>query len=485
MIENIENKDIKSFDYEENGNSDGNITGVCELGKCTFEVYNKNNKYSYLNNVWIKTKFGEMYINDSSPNQASETIKFECYDARYKLDKEYDETLYSFPMTVREYRNAIFTNSGLLYSINDTFPHADSIIDKAPYIPHKGEKILNRDAMKAVSQATLSIVIKDDDDVFSFSWFNDEDLFEAKDCIDLTTDSIETTPLNLMILGRGNVEDNVYYPTERPEEEHQFRIDNNYILDDQGDIDRRYDVIQALYERINGFKFVVYSLRTTFIENKLNIKIGSKIKFYNRNGKVVESYVMNKKITYLGSNPDLDKNYEVTLSAEKISETSTDVSYGASIKDDLEKLEIRTNKNESKIQAIASKTDENTNRVNSTEFVIMAQGARLDVLGTNIDPETGNVKSVETGKGFTFDDSGLNISDPNEDFNTLITNQATQYKDGNEIITETSKDGFMTTDLREKGVHRYNWNGSGYDMVAERIQVDYEYAYAHFYNGDD
>ena len=106
-------------------------------------------------------------------------------------------------------------------------------------------------------------------------------------------------------------------------------------------------------------------------------------------------------------------------------------------------------------------------------------------MATNIDETNGDIKEVKTGKGYTFNNEGLNISDPNEDFNTLITNRATQYKNGDEVITETSKDGFMTTDLKEKGTHRYSWNGSDYDMVAERIEVDFEYAYAHFYNGGD
>lgn len=125
----------------------------------------------------------------------------------------------------------------------------------------------------------------------------------------------------------------------------------------------------------------------------------------------------------------------------------------------------------------------------SNEIVISVSGIndRLDVLGTNIDETTGEVTSVKTSKGFTFNNEGLNINDPNEDFNTQITNKATQYKDGEEVITETSKDGFMTTNLKEKGTHQYSYDKDSdtYDFVAERIEVDEEYAYAHFYNGGD
>lgn len=132
-------------------------------------------------------------------------------------------------------------------------------------------------------------------------------------------------------------------------------------------------------------------------------------------------------------------------------------------------------------------TTETELSIQSNELTISVSSIqeRLDILGTNIDGTTGEVTSVKTGKGFTFNDEGLNINDPNEEFNTQITNRATQYKNGDEVITETSKDGFMTTDLKEKGTHQYSYNGDTYDFVAERIEVDGEYAYAHFYNGGD
>lgn len=125
----------------------------------------------------------------------------------------------------------------------------------------------------------------------------------------------------------------------------------------------------------------------------------------------------------------------------------------------------------------------------SNEIVISVSSVndRLDILGTNIDETTGEVTSVKTGKGFTFNDEGMNISDPNESFNTQITNKSTQYKNGDETITRTSTEGFMTTDLEVKGTHQYSYDKDNdtYDFVAERIEVDGEYAHAHFYNGGD
>lgn len=437
MIENIEDRDLKSFEYTEIGISDGNITGVCELGKCSFETFNKNNKYSYLKKVWVKTRFGEMYIYNNNPDQANEKISFECYDARYKLDKEYDETLYSFPMSLRQYRNAVFDDSGLSYSDEDSFPNEDLVIENAPYV---GENPTNRDVMKIILQAAMSILIKDYNDVFSFSWFNDEELFEADDCIDLTTDSIETEAINLIVLGRGEVEDNVYYPTEKPDEEHQFRIDNNYILDDQGEIDKRYNVIQALYERIKGFKYVLYDLRTTFIKNKLQAKIGSKIKFYNRNKEAVESYIMNKTITYLGGNIDLDTNYEVYFSAEEISESSTEIKYGSSIKNDLLRIERKADKNAGLIIDTVTQVAANENEIRhlqtavtqnkeAVEFSITEMNQTIQDnqsnLQTSIDTINNSLtEGVENLKNnlVTININGINVSTNLSAISTLMSN---------------------------------------------------------------
>lgn len=173
------------------------------------------------------------------------------------------------------------------------------------------------------------------------------------------------------------------------------------------------------------------------------------------------------------SNLKIDVN-EITTTVESVKTITKD-------------LETNVEEIDSNIDSLATEVNEATTLINSVQFKLDEQKATIDIMSTNIDKTNGNITSVKTGKGFTFDDSGLNISDPNEGFNTLITNKSTQYKNGEEIITETSTDGFMTTDLKEKGTHQYNYNEltKSYDMIAERIEDNGEYPYAHFYNGGD
>lgn len=92
---------------------------------------------------------------------------------------------------------------------------------------------------------------------------------------------------------------------------------------------------------------------------------------------------------------------------------------------------------------------------------------------------------VETPNGYVFNEFGLNIHTDENSFNTQITNERMQHKDGDEVITETSKDGFVTTVLKQKNQHFYGWDGYEYNFVDEEIVVDNEECYATFWNGSD
>lgn len=232
--------------------------------------------------------------------------------------------------------------------------------------------------------------------------------------------------------------------------------------------------LDRIANSINGFELDSYSISKIIgnpavdsydlIALELNDKTYKTLAQYNLkyNGKLLQTF--ETKIEYEAKQTNSSKN--------------SDATFKKYVKSEIDNINAE-------LSIMVGSINETENSINTVELTLTDQQARIDVLSTNIDETTGDVTSVKTGKGYEFSDNGLEISDPNEEFNTLITNRATQYKNGDEVITETSKDGFMTTDLKEKGTHRYSWNGSDYDMVAERIEVDGESAYAHFYNGGD
>ena len=146
MIENYDNKKIQSFEYETTAISDGNIIGTCELGNATIQMINDSNEYSSLKGQWIKTIHGSFYIHDVEPVQEKVNIKLSCYDIKYKLDTPYDSSLYTWPMTLKQWRNAIGTNCGITFD-NGDFPNSGMELSAEPYV---GDNPSNRNVISQI-----------------------------------------------------------------------------------------------------------------------------------------------------------------------------------------------------------------------------------------------------------------------------------------------------------------------------------------------
>ena len=391
MIENYDDSNIQSFEYETTIVSDSNIVGTCELGKATIQMLNSNNEYSSLKNTWIKTIHGSMYIYDVEPVQENVNIKLSCYDIKYKLDTDYDKELYidMFPTTLKEWRNAIADNCGITFD-NSDFPNSDLVLEEHPYIEDNSS---NRSVMKIIAQAGASNIITDNNDIFYFSWFEDIE-YTANDWIELTTEKKSSNPINTIVLGRGDVEDNVYYPLTSTEDNIEFRIDNIYILDPQEpDIpDRRYEVIEPIYNRIKGFSYLVFNMKTQDIDNRLSIKLGQRIKYEDIYDNTLTAYVMSKKIAYLGGDPLKDNNYEITLSAEEIKENSTDYSYASSVSDRLKKTERTTDKISGTITDLIKENKDNSEKISQVEQTVESISQQVS--------ETLDLTNEITGKYF-------------------------------------------------------------------------------------
>lgn len=436
MIENIDNKYIQSFEYESSINSDGNILGTCELGKATIQMINDSNTYSSLKGQWIKTIHGSFYIYAVEPVQEKVNIKLSCYDIKYKLDTPYDSSKHTFPCTLKAWRNSIFTVCGVTYDDSD-FPQSNLILTEEPYI---GDNPSNRQVMSLIAQAGASFVITDKNDKFYFKWFKNT-TNNINDWLELTTEKESTNPINVVVLGRGDVEDNVYYPKTLPENKKELRIDNNYILDPQiaGEEDRRNDVIESIYNQVNGFSFISFTIRTQNVENKLSIDLGDKVSYKDIWGNSLSSYVMTKKITYLGGNPSDDDNYEITLSAEEINETSTEYSYASSIEQRLSKVEVTTDKQNKKITALVEET---TTKITSIENSIPKYQTELDIYNITI-PVDSELKPLENKDylieySTKFEGSEVESTVSSQSENTGITFGLSNNKITLSVLTSTA-----------------------------------------------
>lgn len=498
MIYNeIDNATIQSFEYETTMISDSNIIGTCELGKATIQLLNDSNKYSIYKDSWIKTVHGSFYIYNVEPVQEKVSIKLSCYDIKYKLDTPYDSSKHSFPCTLKEWRNSIFNDCNVEYDDSD-FPNSNLILNSEPYIEKNSS---NRTVIKMIAQAGASAVTTDSNDKFYFTWFEDT-IHIVDDWIELTTEKQSTTPINLVVLGRGDTEDNVYYPEEKPINQVEFRIDNNYILDPQNTSsseDLRYSTIIPIYEQVNNFSYLVFKIRSQQISNKLSIKLGQKIKYVDIWNNELTAYVMTKKINWLGGNLNDDDNYEITLSADKISESSTELKYASNVKNDVMRVERKADKNSGIIEDIIQETSEQNKKITQLSLSLEEiKGEISDIADVTITSEGNgsitaeNINESEpifvkvhatSNENYSFLYPGLTLYPSANTFTksrTLLFKNSNGYSTSYEIpndllyLDENTYDEFVLDYEEQKCyiVHRVeiNENNENYKLTAETTE---------------
>ena len=139
----------------------------------------------------------------------------------------------------------------------------------------------------------------------------------------------------------------------------------------------------------------------------------------------------------------------------------------------------------------ASVTEINSNLSGMTEDIHTVQETltstekTIDIISTNIDKTTGEVREVTTTTGYTLNADGLDIHKSDEPFHAQHKYDGTYYYDNETIVAETTVNGFMAVKIKNKGSQEYCYDESNkvYEFVKERIEVDGEYGYATFYNG--
>lgn len=463
--------DVYNVEYYADCYDDGNVIGNAIASQLDFDLpyMPRFNTFQYFDGVWTGNEyeyvdFGTFNVFDEKDQDEfnkhitafDNLIKF---NAPFIAKEDYPKTLYEELVNICEQAGVELENTSIT---NGSF-----ILENNQFVG--GENL--KTVLKAICGISGNYAIIKDD-ILKLQLKNDTDIIISKSQHKPMTWKRKSYGFNQLIIGMKDIEGE--YSIRQDENDiaingvHKLVINDNPFAYTQ---DKREELIDELFAQIKGFGYVPYELQGEWLNY---LEIGDTI---NLEG--IET-------TVLRINGKSPKSLESLMSAPAIIDSAVEYSENTSdIRNVLRNTQIIVNKHEGQITQVVKSVEETTGKVNSVELGLNDQQARIDILATNIDETNGDIKEVKTGKGYTFNNEGLNISDPNEDFNTLITNRATQYKNGDEVITETSKDGFMTTDLKEKGTHRYSWNGSDYDMVAERIEVDGEYAYAHFYNGGD
>ena len=153
--------------------------------------------------------------------------------------------------------------------------------------------------------------------------------------------------------------------------------------------------------------------------------------------------------------------------------------------ENIAELIIENNQIKESVQTVSGSVDGLKTTVSSATDTLTSQGRLLEIVSTNIDKSTGEVREVTTTTGFTFNAKGMTISDDGG-FKGEHTAQGTFYKDGETVTGQYTKDGSKQKDLELFGTYSYGKeNIDDTPMFIAQLYKDEngEECFGHFYNG--
>lgn len=309
---------------------------------------------------------------------------------------------------------------------------------------------------------------------------NDTDLqLTYHDYYSLTTQKEVYGPVNSVYVGPSNIEGEgveVTSPSPLPDgtEKVQIQIYNNPIT---------YTFELRQQATNNGQCDSLFGVTYTPVEmdtpSHLYLKPKNLIKVSKPDGTEIYTYPFNKTISYNG-------NIKVKLISTASTKAEEKYGYSNDFYTELTKTNLTVDKQNATIVAQAAQINNQQEIINGVQATLNTQEARIKIITTNIDEETGDITAVRTENGFTFNKDGLNIYTDANSYNTQIDNVGTYYRDGNDIVSQTTKDGSTLKNLNMIGITQYSPDSSGeYGFTDERISINGEYCYATFYNRGD
>ena len=149
-------------------------------------------------------------------------------------------------------------------------------------------------------------------------------------------------------------------------------------------------------------------------------------------------------------------------------------------------LTIKDDNIKASVTEVSNNLTEMFENVNQVKQTITSQDLLIEVISKNIDKSTGDIREITTTNGYKFNEDGLSIYTDKNQFNALHDNTGSYYKDGDTILSETTKDGITNRDLELYGIFKYgktNFEDEPMFIAQLYENENGETGYGHFYNG--
>ena len=234
-----------------------------------------NNAYEYLD-------FGHYIVYSSERQEDLESYKIVAYDKMLYAMVDYEDIGITYPITIRDYINAIATHLGLTFAnASDEFANYDKEIEHELYLNADGESIgyTFRDVLDELAQVTASTICINDDDELEIRYItNTNDTIDEEYFNSINVNFGEKYgPVNSIVLARAE-SDKVYLKDDESIAQNglcEIMINDNQIMNG----DDRNTYLLDILTQLDGLEYYLNDYSSTGITyydmcDRYNVSIG-------------------------------------------------------------------------------------------------------------------------------------------------------------------------------------------------------------------
>ena len=378
--------------------------------------------YSYI-------EYGTYLIKEAKKDEGSQGISLECYDFMLQSMIPYDLSLdYSQGVTVKDFLDAICDRFGWKKGYT-TFHNSNVRIDEEKY----DLSDTFRDALDDIAEVAGGMIGFVGDALTVIYPTNSGDVIDEESLKSLTIGK-KFGPINSVVLSRTPQEDNIYKQDADSIKENgltEIRIENNQIIDTH-----REDFMDGICNALFGLSFELYELESFGIGY---LNFGEFFAIKTADG-------VEHKALMLCDDLQITQGVTETSKLEEPKVTKTDYTAASETDKTLRKTILRVDKQDNKITALVSKTDEMAGGLaevtKKAELIIDS-----DSVDIKISEAISGIDSIETSTGYTFDKDGLNIHKDGEEMHNTLDNKGMYVRKNNTDVLVADKDGVNAINL--------------------------------------
>ena len=345
-----------------------------------------NGEYEYIN-------YGNYVVYSIEKQEDTNSYKIVCYDKLLYSMLDYVKLPITYPISVRDYINAISTALGLTFANNSgTFANYDKQIQADLY---DGLGYTFRDVLDELAQVTASTICLNNNDELEIRYITETgDTIDEEFLKDVNVNFGEKFgAVNTIVLSRSGDSDSVYYPEVLPTNPYEIKISDNQIMNGND----RADFLPDIYNKLNGLKFYTNDFVSTGIVyydlcDRYSVKVGdntySCVMF---NDEVLVTQGLEENI-YTELPEQTETDYK------KADTTDRRINQAYAILDkqnkEFEVLVSEVNSNEEKIASLEITTGNISTKVSSVETDLNTTKTNLSNLSGTVDTLNDNINGV-------------------------------------------------------------------------------------------